>query len=156
MELTTCYFDLWLFHKSEDICRYLLLKTSQEKADKWFNSARFWQIPTDKVSENENIENAAKRLANSLGLSLTSLWAVEHVYTIYNHRRRDISIIPAFAGEVANQSNVELDWEHSEYSWVTEKEALEKLTFQGLIEGLTNVEKMITSRKQPPGELRLL
>lgn len=156
MELSTAYFDVWLFHRDSEECRYLLLRTSQEKADRWFNGARFWQIPSDKIAGNERIEDAAKRVTESLGLSLRGLWAAEHVYTIYNHRRRDISIIPVFAGVVDNPEGVKLSWEHTEYSWCLGDEALRRVTFRGLREGLASVEEMITSSAEPPAELRLL
>ena len=78
MKLNTKYFDLWLFHRCEGKCQYLLLKASQEKATKWFNGAQFWQIPTDEVTDCENIDDSAKRLACALGLSLTSLWSADY------------------------------------------------------------------------------
>ena len=156
MELSTNYFDLWLYSRTENDCCYLLLRTSQEKANKWFGGARFWQIPTDKVDEGEVIEEAAERVTTSLGLDLRGLWASEYVYTIYNHRRRDISIIPVFAGEVEVSKEVNLDWEHSEYEWCTKEEASSRLTFRGLRAGIIIVEETITSLEEPPGELRLL
>jgi hypothetical protein len=45
MDLRTDAIDLWVFSKDADTSRYLLLQTSQEKADRWFGGGRFWQIP---------------------------------------------------------------------------------------------------------------
>ncbi len=75
-------FDLWVFRRDQDEVRYLVLHTSQEKADRWFNGGRFWQIPGEYVGENESIEAAAQRSVETLGLNLDSVWAVEHTYVI--------------------------------------------------------------------------
>jgi hypothetical protein len=45
MELRTDVIDVWVFRRGPDGVRYLLLHTSQEKADRWFGGGRFWQIP---------------------------------------------------------------------------------------------------------------
>ena len=42
-------FDVWVYRRDADAVRYLLMHTSQEKADRWFNGGRFWQIPSDCV-----------------------------------------------------------------------------------------------------------
>jgi hypothetical protein len=47
MNLLTNVFDLWIFTRSGRQPTYLLLRTSQEKAGRFFGGARFWQIPGD-------------------------------------------------------------------------------------------------------------
>jgi hypothetical protein len=45
MELLTNALDLWIFARSEAEPTYLLLRASQEKAERFFGGGRFWQIP---------------------------------------------------------------------------------------------------------------
>lgn len=45
MQIRSDAFDLWVFRRDADAVRYLVLQTSQEKADRWLNGGRFWRIP---------------------------------------------------------------------------------------------------------------
>ncbi len=97
MKLCVKAFDLWVFDKSSEPTKYLLLYTSQEKADKWFSGGRFWQIPSDFLQDDERLVDALHRSLQGMGLQAQSLWAVEHSYTIYNRRYDEIMTIPVFA-----------------------------------------------------------
>jgi hypothetical protein len=127
MKLNTNTFDLWVYHKKDGIPKYLLLHTSQEKADKWFSGGRFWQI-----------------------------WAAEHTYIIYNPRRECLETIPVFAAEVEGPQDFPLTWEHSEYGWFTPEECYERIHFRGLKEGLQWTRKYISEPSEPAKELRIL
>lgn len=155
MRLTADNFDLWVFSRNPST-KFLLLRTSQEKADRFFGGSRFWQIPTDATAENEEIEDAARRIIDDLRLSLSALWAAEHTYTIYNRRRREVAIIPVFAAEVASPEDVHLSWEHSEFEWLSASECLNRVNFRGLKEGLRSVCEYITESPRPARELRLI
>ena len=101
MQLGTNGFDLWIFHKQKVEPEYLLLHTSQEKADKWFNGGRFWQILGGPIQADEGIESAVLRPLQECALQAKGVWAAEHTYIIYNRRRRRMEILPVFAAEVA-------------------------------------------------------
>jgi len=77
MELRSNNVDMWAFHKADDEPKYLLLRTSQEKADKWFFGDRFWQINGGFVEEDETLLAAAKRWLADYNLTPTGIWAAE-------------------------------------------------------------------------------
>lgn len=155
MKLNADHIDLWVFRKHAGENEYLLLLTSQEKADRWFNGSQFWQIPTGAVELEEKVEDAAKRLLEEYGLSAQALWAAEYVYTIYNRRREDVSIIPVFAAEVKDPVSLVLSWEHCDYCWLRAERCLERVRFRGLKEGLLAVRTYISEVATPADELRL-
>jgi 8-oxo-dGTP pyrophosphatase MutT (NUDIX family) len=155
MELRTDSLDLWAFSRGADGVRYLLLHTSQGKADRFFNGGRFWQIPATLVEKHESVIDASRRCLTELGLAAKSLWAVEHVYPIYNRRFDSMMLIPVFAAEVDRAQNITLDWEHSEARWCTADECNQLLSFRGLIEGLHWTRAYITEAPSPRPEFRL-
>jgi hypothetical protein len=40
-DLRAAALDLWVFYRGTDVVRYLLLQTSRQKADRWFDGGRF-------------------------------------------------------------------------------------------------------------------
>lgn len=106
-------YDLWIYSRKGGTPHYLMLHTSQEKADKWFGGGRFWQIPGDFYKENESTLDSIKNLLSTLTLEAKSIWCCEYVYTIYNRRFDRIQIIPVFAAEVETEKQIPLTWEHS-------------------------------------------
>ncbi|NIR48797.1 NUDIX domain-containing protein [candidate division KSB1 bacterium] len=156
MKLNPNVFDLWVYHKAEGVPRYLLLYTSQEKADKWFNGARFWQIPSDFVEEEEEIETALQRVLKKCDLRARSLWAVEHAYTFYNRRFKEIQICTVYAAQVQKPSKPKLTASHSAFGWFPYQECIEKLNFRGLLEGLFWTKKYVTDAEREFTELRLV
>jgi hypothetical protein len=155
MQYRTDVFDVWVFRQDADAVRYLLLHTSQEKADRWFNGGRFWQIPSDFVAEQETLQGAARRCLAGFGLSPESLWAVEHTYTIFNRRFQNLQLILVLAAEITGNPEVRLSWEHSEYRWCTAGECEALLGFRGLIEGLQWTRRFVSERDSRLPELRL-
>jgi hypothetical protein len=80
MDLLTNAFDLWVFARTRREPTYLLLRTSQEKADRWFGGGRFWQIPGDLLEQGEDVLSVLERPLDSLGLEATAIWQVDYVY----------------------------------------------------------------------------
>lgn len=156
MELRTDPMDLWAFCRGAHGVRYLLLRTSQEKADRFFNGGRFWQIPAALIATGESVIDASRRCLAELGLAPKSIWTVEHVYPIYNRRFGSMMLIPVFAAEVERTDDITLDWEHSEARWSTADECQQLLTYRGLLEGLHWTRAYITEAHSPRREFRLL
>lgn len=155
MELRTDGQDVWVFRRDPDCVRYLLLHTSQEKADRFFAGGRFWQIPAVLRTKDESVVAAAQRCLAELGLAARSIWAVEHVYSIYNRRFDSMMLIPVFAAEVDTHDAITLDWEHAEARWCTAEECKQRLSFRGLLEGLDWTRAYITEVASPRPEFRL-
>lgn len=155
MNLSANVFDVWVFRRTERGIRYLLLYTSQVKADRYFNGGRFWQIPSGFVEDNEDIVGAIERCLDAFTLRASSIWAAEHAYTIYNRRFNSMQIIGVYAAEVGEES-VRLDPdEHSEAQWLSFEECLEKVHYRGLKDGLRSVKEYVTGVEEPARELRL-
>ncbi len=156
MELRTNVADVWVFHKAAEEPRYLLLHTSQEKADKWFHGSRFWQIPGGFLEPGKDLAEAATTWLAELGIVPSDIWAAEYVSCYYNIRRTNLELTPAFAARIEAPVDVTLSWHHSEHGWFTAKECLERLHFRGLIEGLASVREYVSELDEPHGGLRIL
>lgn len=155
MKLEPNVFDIWVFRRQGTSIEYLLLHTSQQKADRYFNGGRFWQIPSNLVEEGEKIEAAVERVLRRFGLNVSALWAAEHVYTIYNRRFECMQIISVFAAEVSER-DVKLDpTEHSSYQWCSYDAALNLVHYRGLKDGLRSTFEYVTGVPQPALQLRL-
>ena len=155
MKLATGVFDVWPFRRDSDATKFLLLYTSQTKADRHFNGGRFWQIPSNFVGEDETIEHAVIRRLGEIGLTAATIWAGEHTYVIYNRRFREMQLIGVYAAEI-QQADIQLDpEEHSDYGWYTIDECLERVHYRGLKEGLQSVNEYVTGTQAPAEELCL-
>jgi ADP-ribose pyrophosphatase YjhB (NUDIX family) len=155
MNLEFNVFDVWVFQRNGAEPRFLLLHTSEEKARRYFNGGRFWQIPSHFVKDGEAVEDAIARLLSDFGLAPTRIWAGEHAYTIYNRRFRSMQIIGVYAAEVSDQA-VRLDAaEHSESVWLPYDACLDRVHYRGLKDGLRSVQEYITSQANPAPELCL-
>ena len=149
-------FDVWVFRKTDSGVEYLLLYTSQQKADRYFNGGRFWQIPSDAIEAGETVTLAIARRVGELGLVASSIWAAEHTYAIYNRRFDCMQLIGVYAAEIETVS-VRLDPdEHSEYRWCSFEQALALVHYRGLKDGLRSTFEYITGIANPALELRLL
>ena len=70
-------FDIWVYRRDSDAVRYLILRTSVEKAQKWFNGGRFWQIPSNLLADGDTLVPAVRRCLDSYGIDAAAIWAVE-------------------------------------------------------------------------------
>jgi len=155
MHLAANVFDVWTFRRTPEGPRFLLLHTSVEKAERWFNGGRFWQIPSNCVKDGEHITDAIARHLRSFGLKAQAIWAAEHTYTIYNRRFNEMQLIGVYAAEV-RESVVRLNAaEHAECEWLSAEECLQRVHYRGLKEGLRSVLEYVTAPARPARELCL-
>ena len=155
LDLRTDFFDLWVFRRTGDGVEYLLLHTSQEKADRFFGGGRFWQIPTAAVDEREDVADACRRLLEETGVVPRGVWSADHVYTVYNRRYEAVCTIPVFAAEAGEGTSPILTREHSEFAWHGAEACRERVRFRGLRDGLTAVRETVSEAAEPAPELRL-
>jgi hypothetical protein len=148
-------FDVWTFRRDSDAVRFLLLYTSQTKAERYFNGGRFWQIPSNCIEEQEAVEEAVNRVLSRFGLTAEAIWAGEHAYIIYNRRFREMQIIGVYAAEVRDTVARIDPTEHSDYGWYTFEECLERVHYRGLKQGVQAVHEYITGVPDPAPELCL-
>jgi len=155
MQLAVNVFDVWAFRRTADGLRFLLLYTSVDKAERFFNGGRFWQIPSDQVKDGEHITDAIARHLRAFGLKAQAIWAAEHTYSIYNRRFNEMQMIGVYAAEVL-ESAVRLNAaEHAESQWLTFDECLARVHYRGLKDGLRSVQEYITGPDTPARELCL-
>ena len=156
MNLNAAVYDIWVFRRTPTGIRFLVLRTSQEKADRYFSGGRFWQIPSGVFRNGESVSDAFERELAPYSLVPTAVWAAEHAYTIYNRRFHEIQIITVFAVETDSEPHVTLDpVEHSDYEWLPYEAALERVHYRGLKDGLGSVVQYVTGSARPAAELRL-
>ena len=155
MNLSANIFDVWVFRRRGAEVEFLLLYTSVEKAERYFNGGRFWQIPSNFVADGESITAAISRLLERFGLRPKTIWAGEHAYLIYNRRFAEMQAIGVYAAEVED-ANVSLDpAEHAEFAWLSHEACLERVHYRGLKDGLRSVHEYITGIDAPARELCL-
>jgi hypothetical protein len=156
MDLAANVFDVWVFRRTDHGVEYLLLYTSQDKADRYFNGGRFWQIPSNSIQAGESVVAAVDRLLGHFRLTASAVWAAEHVYAIYNRRFACMQLIAVYAAEV-DADDVRLDPdESSEFRWCAFEDALAMVHYRGLKDGLRSVREYVTGGGNPAPELRLL
>lgn len=155
MDFAYNVFDVWVFRRRAGAVEYLLLHSSQVKADRYFNGGRFWQIPSDAIGPHETVVGAITRLLGQFSLEARGIWAAEHTYTIYNRRFDAVQIIAVYAAEVESDS-VRLDpEEHAEFAWCSFDEALGRVHYRGLKDGLRSTHEYVTGPREAALELRL-
>ena len=155
MKLAANVFDVWVFTRTAAGTQYLLLYTSIEKADRYFNGGRFWQIPSGVVMDGETITQAIARELARYGLQASTIWAGEYAYVIYNRRFDEMQVIAVYAAEVA-EAPVQLEpSEHAEFAWLPVDDCLKRVHYRGLKDGLRSVVEYITGVSEPARELCL-
>ena len=155
MHLNPAVFDVWAFRRTPTGIEYLVLQSSQLKAERWFNGGRFWQVPSGVFPDGETVPDALERALLAYALTARSIWAAEHVYTIYNRRFEQIQIISVYAAEV-DGGDPRLDpAEHSTFRWLSFDAALDAVHYRGLKDGLRSVREYVTEPTRPAPELCL-
>jgi len=144
MHLNPAVFDVWVFRRGSTGVEYLLLRTSQFKADRYFNGGVFWQIPSGVFQGEETVPEAFDRALSAYGIRAHGIWAAEHAYTIYNRRFHAIQIITVYAAELIGgdpQLNPE---EHDLCGWFPYEAAHAAVHYRGLKDGLRSVREYVT------------
>ena len=155
MQLAANIFDVWVFRRRGREVEFLLLYTSVEKATRYFNGGRFWQIPSNLVKDGESITEAIRRVLEGYGLAPKAVWAGEHACLIYNRRFAEMQAIGVYAAEVED-AIVRLEpSEHSEFAWLSREKCLDRVHYRGLKDGLRSVHDYVTGIKAPAQELCL-
>ena len=148
-------FDVWAFRRGPEGIVFLLLYTSVEKATRYFNGGRFWQVPSGTVEDGEMMTDAISRVLAEYDMQARAIWAAEHAYVIYNRRFDEMQAIAVFAAEVLESQVTLSASEHAEFGWFTLEDCLERVHYRGLKDGLRSVHDYVTGVKSPAKELCL-
>jgi 8-oxo-dGTP pyrophosphatase MutT (NUDIX family) len=155
MQLNANVFDFWVFRRTPDGVRFLVVQASALKAQRYFNGGTFWQVPSGVFRDDESVPQAAERELAAYQLKVRTVWAAEHAYTIYNRRFHQVQVITVFAVEVAPGDPTLRADEHQAFAWLPYDDALARVHFRGLKDGLRSVQEYITGVERPAPELCL-
>ncbi|MDF1504350.1 NUDIX domain-containing protein [Roseisolibacter sp. H3M3-2] len=156
MRLNPLVLDLWVFRRRAGAPEYLVLHASAAKAARHFGGGRFWQVPSGVFAPDESVPAAAERLLAPYGLPARAVWAAEWSYTIFNRRFAEIQIVTVYAVETDDAATPRLDpEEHAEHAWLPFEEALARVHYRGLKDGLRSVREYVTGPDAAAPELRL-
>ncbi|MGV3467434.1 MAG: NUDIX domain-containing protein [Heyndrickxia sp.] len=135
-----------LLKKFDDEYKVLLLKRTSSV----LNEA--WCYIGGKIEKGEKAwEAAVREVEEETGMTDISYYVSNRFDQFYDPKVDYIYLAPVFVGFVNHGQDIKLNEEHSEYKWLTFKEALEKVTLPGNDEVLTFIEKHFVKRK--PTEL---
>ncbi|MGE5652716.1 MAG: NUDIX hydrolase [Bacillota bacterium] len=105
------------------------------------------------IEQGEKATQAAMReIREETGLTRVALYISNTFEQFYSVRRDDIYMAPVFVGYVDEEEAVVLNYEHSEFAWLSFSEARERVSLPGNEEVLEHVEKYFAKR-QPLREL---
>lgn len=125
---------------------YLLLRRATDYLrDQWCQVA-------GSVEEGETAwEAAIRELKEETGLTALSLYSADRFEQFYRPDWDALILVPLFVAFVAPESDVQLNFEHSEYSWCSAGEALDLLPFFSQRENIRHVRAEFVERR--PNEL---
>jgi len=115
---------------------FLIFKRSTQKI-----YGNQWRMVGGKVKEGETSwEGALRELKEETGLNPAKFWTIPSINQFYEAKSDMVHSIPAFAAELEGGAEIQLNEEHSEFTWVSiddvrqlvgwpEQQRLMKLTF---------------------------
>ena len=138
-----------LLKKVENQYSVLLMKRAESVLkDAWFYIG-------GGIEEGEKAWEAAYReVREETGISKVSLYSANTFDRIYSVEGNDIYIAPVFVGFVAENQEVNLNEEHSDYQWLSFQEAMDTVSLPGNEEVLAFIEKHFV-KKEAPGYLKV-
>jgi len=106
--------DVYAYKKEVEKISFLLLKRSENKI-----YSNQWRMVGGKVNKHElRWQAAIRELKEETGLRPKLFWSVPTLNHFYEHTTDQIHLIPAFAAQIADESAVVLNNEHSDFIWV--------------------------------------
>ncbi|MCM3617664.1 NUDIX domain-containing protein [Sutcliffiella horikoshii] len=99
-------------------------------------------------------ESALREVKEEKGISNVALYTSNKFDYIYSPKENFIYLAPVFVGCVEGDKEVTLNYEHSEFRWLSFSEAIATVTLPGNDEVLMSIEKHFAIRK-PPQYLRI-
>lgn len=109
-----------------------------------------WCYIGGSIEEGETAWEAALReIKEETGIAKVLLYNSNKFDQIYSHIENYIYVAPVFVGYVEEEQDVTLNYEHSEFRWVSFKEAIEMTSIPGNDETLMSIEKHFVKRKPP-------
>ena len=132
--------DCYVYRQTDDGLKFLLMKRNLNKIYE-----HLWQGVAGKIEDGETAPEAAIReLKEETGFDPVKVFVADHVSRFYEVHGDRINLVPVFGIEV-NSDEVILSEEHIDFKWVTIKEALNTLVWNGQKKGIQTVHDMVIS-----------
>jgi len=127
MNLTSYLIEAHIFRLAGKELEFLLLKRSENEI-----YPGLWQMVTGSIDDNEKAyQTAIREIKEETGLTPVKFWVVPNVNSFYSPKQDEVCMVPVFAALVADDSNVNISEEHSEYKWVSKDDAIKLLAWPG-------------------------
>lgn len=115
--------DVYPYRYVDNELEFLLFKRASGKI--YHNQ---WRMIGGKVKENETYwQGALREFYEETGLKPVKFWTIPSVNTFYEHSTDIIHQIPAFAIQVGDGDEPELNDEHIEFAWLPQEKAIGKI-----------------------------
>lgn len=116
-----------IFRVKNNKMEFLLLKRAEKEI-----YPGVWQMVTGSINQTEKAaETVIREIMEETGLLPEKLWVVPYVNSFYSRRRNHICMVPVFAAQVSDNSDVKISHEHSDFKWLEKSEAIKLLAWQG-------------------------
>ena len=92
-------------------------------------------------------ETALREIKEETGITKVTLYTTNKFDQIYSPEGNYIYIAPVFVGFVEDQQEVKLNYEHSDYQWLSFDRAIEIVSLPGNDDVLRSIEKHFVMRK---------
>lgn len=127
MNVASNLIEAHIFRLAGKELEFLLLKRSEKEI-----YPGLWQMVTGSIDDNEKAyQTAIREIKEETGLTPVKFWVVPNVNSFYSPKQNSICMVPVFAALVADDSNVNISGEHSEYKWVGKDDAIKLLAWPG-------------------------
>lgn len=127
MNVKSYLIEAHIFRLAGRELEFLLLKRAENEI-----YSGLWQMVTGSIDDDEKAYQAALReIKEETGLTPAKFWVVPNVNSFYSPTQNDICMIPVFAALVADDCNVQISKEHSEFKWVSKDNAVKLLAWPG-------------------------
>jgi len=141
-KIVTKFVECYIMLRINKTVKYLLLKRSKD-VDIY---PGIWQPVTGRIDRGEKAyETALRELKEETGLNYKNFYIVNTINEFYLANSDSIHLVPVFLAEVA-EDKVRISPEHSEYQWLTEKEAVKKLYWQSQKDILKSINKNLKNK----------
>lgn len=139
-DVTVRVVDCYVYRQTDDGLKFLLMKRNLNKIYE-----NLWQGVAGKIEDGETAPEAAIReLKEETGLDPVNMFVADHVSRFYEVHEDRVNLVPVFGMEV-DSDEVMLSEEHVDFKWVTIKEALNTLVWNGQKKGIQTVHDMVIS-----------
>ncbi len=143
MNVTSSLIEAHIFRLARKELEFLLLKRSENEI-----YPGLWQMVTGSIDDNEKAYQAAVReIKEETGLTPVKFWVVPNVNSFYSPKQNSICMVPVFAALVADDSNVIISEEHSEYKWVSKDDAIRLLAWPGQRNSVETIYEYIRNQQ---------